>query len=87
MNLKSMNQEMFIPTFFIQNNLFQKQSKEKGINIRKLASNLAKNFDCSNNLYAYIHNSVNREDELVEWHNKMQESMIGKNIYTREIAA
>jgi len=52
-----------------------------------LASNLAKNFDCSNNLYAYIHNSVNREDELVEWHNKMQESMIGKNIYTREIAA
>ena len=41
----------------------------------------------SSNYYAYIHNSVNREDELVEWHNKMQESMIGKNIYTREIAA
>ena len=56
-NLKSMSQEVIIPTHFIQSNLLNKPRTEIDLNL--VSNNLPKNFDCCLTLYAYIHKQIN----------------------------
>ena len=78
-----MTHEVNIPTHFVQNNQILKQ---KNIDFRLISENLPKNFDTCSNFYAYIHHQINREDQLVELYKKVEESFIGQNIYTKEVA-
>ena len=84
-----MNQEISIPTYFIQNNhlLNQQWNKIKYEAIIKyIAANLPQYFDLSSSFYAYIHSSINKEDELIELQKKVNETILGQNIYTKEVA-
>jgi len=47
---------------------------------------LPKFFDSSSTFYAYIYSSINREDELAELQKGVEGSLLGQNIYTKEIA-
>lgn len=51
-----------------------------------LLENLPQNFDTCSHLYAYIHHQINQEDQLVELQKTVEQSLLGQNIYTREMA-
>lgn len=59
-NLKSMSQEVVIPTHFIQSNLLAKPREE--LDLELVVSDLPKNFDTCANFYCYVHSQLNQED-------------------------
>jgi len=37
-------------------------------------------------MYAYIHHQINQEDQILELQKSVESSVLGQNIYTREVA-
>lgn len=60
-----------------------KPSRE--FNFQLITENFPKNFDMAANFYAYVYSQVNREDQLVELQNRVNQ-YIGKNLYAKEVA-
>ena len=82
-SLKTMSAEVNIPTHYI---LPQLLSLKKSYDLSFITSNLPKDFSMSSNLYCYVHNSLNQEDELREYEKTLKDSILGKNVYTKEAA-
>ena len=82
-SLKTMSAEVNIPTHYI---LPQLLSLKKSYDLSFITSNLPKYSSMSSNLYCYVHNSLNQEDELREYEKTLKDSILGKNVYTKEAA-
>ena len=77
-NLKTMQSEVNLPTYFIQG-----QPKDL---TQLLIADLPKYLDVSNSHYAYVHKEVNKEDTLVELKKQLDESILAKNIFIKDAA-
>jgi transcriptional regulator NrdR family protein len=60
-NLKTMQSEVSLPTYYIQSHQMQSQDLTQ-----LLIANLPKQMDVSSSSYAYVHKEINKEDSLVE---------------------
>ena len=82
-SLKSMSAEVNIPTHYILPQLF---GLKQTYDLSFISANLPKDFSMSSNFYCYVHTSLNQEDELREYQKSLKDSILGKNVYTKEAA-
>lgn len=58
--------------------------KKQSLDQQLLAASFPLDFDCSQNLYAYIYNEINEADLLEEFNKNVDSSLLGQYFLTKE---
>ena len=95
-NLKSMSTEVSLPTYFINSDQILQRRAQSNLSAQlgladrhllvQLASSLPKYFDMSSDCYAYIFSSINQPDSSEQWRKTVDDSLLGRNLYAKEVA-